>query len=79
MSEIKLHMIEEDFEQIAVFLHEALQIALKVQDRSGPMLKDFVVALEGDAEAAALKKRVNEFAVKFPMPGFDPKEMKYQL
>jgi len=43
------------------------------------MLKDFVVALEGDVEAAALKKRVNEFAVNFPMPGFDPKEMKYKL
>ena len=71
--------VESDFEQIAVFLHETLQIALKVQDRSGPMLKDFVVALEGDVEAAALKKRVNEFAVNFPMPGFDPKEMKYKL
>ena len=62
-----------------MFLHDALQIALKIQERSGPMLKDYVVALEGDAECAALKRRVQEFAVNFPMPGFDPKDMKYKL
>ena len=71
--------VEEDFEQIALFLHEALLIALKIQEKSGPMLKDFVAALDGDEEAAALKKKVNEFAVRFPMPGFDPAEMKYKL
>merc|ERR1712115_761888 len=34
--------VEKDFEQVAVFLHEALQVALKIQEESGPKLKDFV-------------------------------------
>ncbi|EJK72329.1 hypothetical protein THAOC_06150, partial [Thalassiosira oceanica] len=71
--------LEADFEQIAVFLHEALQIALKIQEKSGPKLVDFVKCLGGNEDIAELKKRVNEFAVKFPMPGFDPAEMKYKL
>merc|ERR1719232_1139251 len=71
-------MCEPDFEQIAEFLHEALQIALKIQEESGPKLKDFVRCMEGNEEIAALKKRVNGFAVGFPMPGFDPAEMKYK-
>jgi glycine hydroxymethyltransferase len=72
-------LVETDFEQIAVFLHEALGIALKLQEKSGPKLVDFVKCLEGDAEIEALRKKVNAFAATFPMPGFDPKEMKYKL
>jgi len=70
-------MIEKDFEQIALFLSEALNIALQIQEKSGPKLKDFVALLEGNADLEALKKRVNEFATSFPMPGFDPAQMKY--
>jgi glycine hydroxymethyltransferase len=69
--------IEADFEQIAVFLDQALKIALKLQTESGPMLKNFVAALEGNAEVAALRLEVNKFATTFPMPGFDPTLMKY--
>mmetsp|Transcript_8994 Transcript_8994/g.12905 ORF Transcript_8994/g.12905 Transcript_8994/m.12905 type:complete len:247 (-) Transcript_8994:111-851(-) len=72
-------MVEEDFEQIGQFLHEALQIALKVQVESGPKLVDFVKCLKGNADIAALRKSVNVFAAGFPMPGFDPKDMKYKL
>ena len=71
-------MVESDFEQIAVFLDETLKIALAIQDKSGPKLKDFVALLENNAEIDALRKKVNDFATSFPMPGFDPKEMKYQ-
>lgn len=71
-------MVESDFEQIAQFLHEALQITLKIQESTGPKLKDFVPALENNAEIDALRSKVNAFATTFPMPGFDPKEMKYQ-
>jgi glycine hydroxymethyltransferase len=72
-------MVEADFEQIAMFLHEALTIALKIQEESGPKLVDFVKCLEQNGEVEGLRKRVNEFASGFPMPGFDPKEMKYKL
>ena len=71
-------MVEEDFEQIAQFLHEVLEVSLKIQETSGKKLKDFVVALEGNEELKAIRERVNKFATSFPMPGFDPKEMKYQ-
>lgn len=71
-------MVEADFEQIAVFLHEALQICVKLQDKSGPKLKDFMPLLENNPEIEELKTRVHEFATKFPMPGFDPQQMKYQ-
>uniref|UniRef100_A0A7S2UBQ0 Serine hydroxymethyltransferase n=1 Tax=Attheya septentrionalis TaxID=420275 RepID=A0A7S2UBQ0_9STRA len=70
-------MVEADFEQIALFLSETLDIALKLQAESGPKLKDFVALLEGNADVAALKSRVNVFASSFPMPGFDPTQMKY--
>ena len=71
-------MVESDFEQIAVFLDETLKIALDLQEKSGPKLKDFIAMLEKNAEINALRKKVNDFATSFPMPGFDPKEMKYQ-
>ena len=70
-------MLEKDFEQIAVFMDRALKIALELQAKSGPKLRDFVNLLEGNEEILQLRKDVNEFATSFPMPGFDPKEMKY--
>jgi glycine hydroxymethyltransferase len=69
--------VESDFEQVSEFLHEAIQIALKLQEKSGPKLKDFLPLLENNGDIEALKKKVHEFASKFPMPGFDPKTMKY--
>jgi glycine hydroxymethyltransferase len=71
-------MVESDFEQIAMFLHEGIQIALKIQEKSGPKLKDFIAEFASTPELEALKTKVHEFATKFPMPGFDPKTMKYQ-
>jgi glycine hydroxymethyltransferase len=71
-------MVEADFEQIAAFLHEAAQIALKLQEKSGPKLKDFVASFADEPAIAALRTKVHEFATTFPMPGFDPKTMKYQ-
>ena len=71
--------VEADFEQIAVFLHEALQIALKIQQESGPKLVEFVKCLKNNEEVGEWRKRVNHFAAGFPMPGFDPAGMKYKL
>ena len=71
-------MDEADFEQIAQFLHEACVIALKLQEQSGPKLSDFLNLLPGNADLEDLRMRVNTFATGFPMPGFDPSEMKYQ-
>merc|ERR1712176_148211 len=70
-------MCESDFEQIAEFLHEVLEASLKIQEKSGPKLKDFVALLDDDESIKSIRERVNKFATSFPMPGFDPKEMKY--
>ena len=71
-------MVEADFEQIAQFLHEVLQAALKIQEKSGPKLKDFAALLDGDAELKSIRERVNKFATSFPMPGFEIEGMKYK-
>ena len=62
---------EADFEKVAEFLHRAAQIALEVQKTSGKLIKDFVVALEGNEQAKQLRREVEAFARSFPMPGFD--------
>jgi glycine hydroxymethyltransferase len=63
---------EEDFVQVAEFLHRAAQLAIKVQATTGKLLKDFVVALENNEEIKSLRAEVQAFSHKFPMPGFDP-------
>merc|ERR1712028_331700 len=71
-------MCENEFEQIAEFLHGVLEAALKIQEKSGPKLKDFAALLDDDETLKSIRDRVNKFATSFPMPGFDPKAMKYQ-
>ena len=68
----------EQFEQIAEFLHEALQLCIEIQAQSGKMLKDFLAALPGNEKVADLKSRVNAFATALPMPGFKIADMKYK-
>jgi glycine hydroxymethyltransferase len=68
---------EEDFEQVAAYLHRAVQIALLVQEKIGSkLIKDFVAALEGHGELEQLKKDVEEFCMQFPMPGIDVAQLK---
>lgn len=71
-------LVEKDFEKIAELLGKALQLTIKTQEKSGPKLKDFAAALLNNEEVEAIRSEVNNFATKFPMPGFDPAEMKYK-
>jgi len=64
-------LLEADFEQVAEFLHRAMQICLSVQTSHGKMLKDFVVGLENNKEIEGLCAEVEAFAQTFPMPGFE--------
>jgi len=68
---------EDDFRQVADFLHEAAQIALEIQNATGASLKDFEAAVEKSPVVKALKKKVQTFITQFPMPGFDVATMKY--
>ena len=64
-------LLEADWQQVAGFLHEALELCKEVQATSGKLLKDFLIQLEGNAKLADLRARVEAFAAAFPMPGFE--------
>lgn len=65
--------------QVGCFIHEGTQIATEVDARlaatTKPTSKAFKEFLMKDSAALAkiedLRVRVEEFAKKFPMPGFD--------
>lgn len=68
---------EADFRQVADFLHEAVKIALKIQETAKTM-KEFEATVVASAEVKGLKTAVQTFITKFPMPGFDVETMKYK-
>ena len=69
--------MEEDFIKIAYLIDEGVKICLGVQAKTGKALKDFLPALEGNADIAALKVKAEAIATSKPMPGFDIKSSKY--
>mmetsp|Transcript_12803 Transcript_12803/g.29126 ORF Transcript_12803/g.29126 Transcript_12803/m.29126 type:complete len:469 (-) Transcript_12803:105-1511(-) len=64
-------LVESDFVQVAEFLHEIVQIGLKIQAEKGKMLKQFMEGIEQNQDILNLRTRVEAFAKKFEMPGFD--------
>ncbi|KAL3872326.1 hypothetical protein ACJMK2_040257 [Sinanodonta woodiana] len=66
---------ENDFIRVVEFIDQGIKLALKIQASSGPTLKEFKTKLMEDSEIRAqvstLRKKVEEFAVTFPMPGYD--------
>lgn len=64
-------LLEADFEKIASFLHEVLEECKAIQVEKGKMLKDFTKGVEDSDALKDIKKRVEEWAGSFPMPGFD--------
>ena len=68
---------ENGFRQVADFLHEAVQIAVKLNAQAKTP-KDFEAAVKDSADVKALKLKVMKFITQFPMPGFDTSSMKYK-
>jgi len=68
-------MTEADFEQVVTLINEAVDVAALLKAKTGKSLKDYRAALNSDADVIGkigdLKKRVRQFAGKFPMPGFE--------
>jgi len=65
---------DDDFIKVAEYFDEAICIAQEAHKNSGPLLKEFKATLETPeykTRIENLKKRVEDFAVKFPLPGFD--------
>jgi len=70
---------EAHFRSVADFLHRAVQLGCKVQEgMAGKTPKDFEIALQGNADVLALKREIQQFVTRFPMPGFDVATMKYK-
>ena len=70
---------EDDFEQVAIFIDRAVQIAkdIKANTPGEAKLKDFVAFANaegpGRADVQQLRMEVEEYAGAFPMPGVDPR------
>jgi len=64
---------EQDFEKVVVLLDKAVAIAGDVKSKTDK-LKDFKEFIEKDSATIekmnSLRKEVEEFAIKFPMPGY---------
>lgn len=70
---------EADMDVVADFLHRAAQLSVEIQNETNSTkLKDFTDAIPGNAKVAALRKEVENFAIKFAMPSFDPASLKYR-
>ncbi|KAJ9062099.1 Serine hydroxymethyltransferase, cytosolic [Entomophthora muscae] len=72
----------EDFADIAKYIDEAVNIAIKLEKENGTSkLKDFKLNLSQiattDADIQALKAKVVEFSRRFPTIGFQEDSMKY--
>ncbi|KAL9250391.1 Serine hydroxymethyltransferase 7-like protein [Drosera capensis] len=63
--------IEADFETIADFLVRAAQITGIVQREHGKLQKGFLKGLIANKDIVELRNRVESFAMRFAMPGFD--------
>ncbi|XP_045626472.1 LOW QUALITY PROTEIN: serine hydroxymethyltransferase, mitochondrial [Procambarus clarkii] len=65
----------EEFKYVVELLDRACCIALDAKKKSGKKLSDFKAIIVNDVEIKtkieALQAEVNEFSLKFPMPGFD--------
>ncbi|XP_066139745.1 serine hydroxymethyltransferase isoform X1 [Euwallacea fornicatus] len=67
-------LIEKDIDQVVNFIDEALKLGIEIAKNIGPKLVDFKKEVhEKDfvEKVQALKKKVEEFSKKFPMPGFE--------
>jgi len=62
---------EADFVKVAEYLDRAVQISLRIQEKTGKALKDFEAAIHGNADILALRTEIESFSRSFPMPGFD--------
>eukprot|EP01134_Creolimax_fragrantissima_P002645 CFRG2645T1 len=70
--------VEKDFVEVADLLHEGVQATLNLQEKTGKKLRDFEAGLENfTPELTELKRKTEELATRFPMPGFDVKKMTY--
>ena len=62
-------MVEADMDKIAEFCVKAIGISVRVQEKAGKKLVDFVAHLQEDEELKACGEEVKAFAKGFSIPG----------
>lgn len=63
-----------DFEKVADYIDQGIKLGLEIQEVSGTDFKKFLETLKEEkfqARITSLRDEVEEFALKFPMPGHD--------
>ena len=55
--------------RIADYLMQSISISKRIQEKSGKMLKDFVLHLADDEEIKEIAGKVRAWALTFSMPG----------
>lgn len=61
---------DKEFENVALFLHECIELAIEIQKDSGKKMKDFIEYLEHEkykSKLDSLKERVITFSESFPL------------
>ncbi|KAJ5076214.1 serine hydroxymethyltransferase [Anaeramoeba ignava] len=73
---------DSDFIKVADFLDRGIKIAIQFKNSGGPKLSDFISYIHHNfnniPHLVALRNEVEAFAKSFPMPGFDPAQLKYK-
>lgn len=68
-------LVESDMAKVVDFINRGLQLSKEITAVSGPKLVDFKRVLHEDptlsAKVQALKKEVQAYSEKFPMPGYE--------
>lgn len=69
------NFVEKDFEQVGSFIDDAIKLTIEMVTSlgKGGTLKAFKESLEAEewkSKITVLRDRVEEFALKYPMPGF---------
>lgn len=59
---------ESHFIQIANFIHEVVLICTKIQNQTGPKLKNFLVDIDKNQDIIELKQKVNNFSKNLYFP-----------
>lgn len=66
---------EADFEKVAEYLHEGVQLGLEIAKASGGnSLKEFTATMakeDFDGKIKALRDEIEEYSAKYPMPGHE--------
>ena len=68
-------LTENDMDQVVDFIDRGLQLSKEIFAISGPKIVDFKKTLHENKamndKVKAIRKEVEEFCSKFPLPGFD--------